>query len=780
MEAKTNYESCFEEIKAYCTKQLSRFVERGLTHAEKQCTELLISAEVDSDEKDTIDQARQYLFSQKQMLAKTYIEDFALALMGEKAVTEKTKADTLSLALVDDDTLDEMIVIGELSGKIQDYYDSHLKTLKRGLVRLSKKLDIKPEPEALTPKKLLQLLHEPLSASDLRLAGKKRIYKFFADAAQVELKILYDGVLALLQESEIITEQENPSSANFKIIYQYRQNQGISSPGATAQAGTAEQATAAPPLPGIPAIPAGEVPTLRVPGVPDANEIPTLRGEPGVPVAPTGASQPLAPASLSPVSARAIDPSLFRSSTSSQAVYGFLNRTAPVQTDTGGKPLPTVDSTEILKVLSSLQNLNTLELSQLALKDSASIGQKVNEAIAAKTSEWAKQLSGPEANVIELVNSMFVAIFEDPELIDPVKVQIGRLQIPYIKVALLDVTLLDKEAHPARLLLNELSLQGVRINATNDPLMALVTSIIRNILDNFETDLSVFSSNLEQLREATKTREAAASEAEEGTRQKAESQAKLLHVKKHIISRLRQYLKGKTLPKELHGLLLKGFAPLLLKIYRKEGEQSEDWKNTLFLLRQVVESVQPRDSAFQLGAVLEHSSVIIRDAQSAIQLLPKKLADSSLVNGLKEIYENLAIKHQSLKSVQDEEPAENRIDPLALDPDDKPEPDPALLNQPTPEELLAQLPEQIRAGTWCEVYLGRDEEPRRLKVSSILHDTAQLVFVDSTGAKSEIKDIRDFLDELDCERSRVLPNEQLFDKALTAVINNMNLMRAVS
>ena len=73
--------------------------------------------------------------------------------------------------------------------------------------------------------------------------------------------------------------------------------------------------------------------------------------------------------------------------------------------------------------------------------------------------------------------------------------------------------------------------------------------------------------------------------------------------------------------------------------------------------------------------------------------------------------------------------------------------------------------------------MGRNEEPARLKVSTILSDTAQIIFVDTTGVKSVVEDAYGFLDELDCERSSMLPNEQLFDKALSAVISNMNLMR---
>ncbi len=776
MTAKEENQSCFEEIKAYSSEQLTQLAERGFSHAEKQCSELLSSGEVESEEKDTIEGTQKYLFSEKTALIQRFTEQFNLALLGEGDLSEAKKADTLSLALVDDDTLDEMIIIGELSGKIQDHYDGHLKALKRGLVRLSKKLDFEPEPEAYAPKKLLQLLHEPLGQSELSLESKKLIYKPFADAAQVELKSVYDGILALLQESAVITEQENPASANYKIIYQYRQSQG----GAGASA-----ATSSPPPPTSDDQHSGGFADAPMQAMnPDGMGAMPPAGAPAVPTAGDhvphyGPMPQVAPANLSPVAASALNPSLFQSSDSSQAVYGFLNRQAAPQTDTSGAPLPTVNSTELLKVLSSLQNLNTLELAKSGLQDSASIGQQVNEAIASKTSEWSKQLSAPEANVIELVNNMFITVFEDQNLIDPVKVQIGRLQIPYIKVALLDVTLLDQEAHPARLLLNELAALGVRVNTSDEPLMDLISSTVTNVLNNFEADLNVFPDNLVQLRNASKSQEEEATEAEEGTRKKAESQAKLLHIKKHIVAKLRQHLKGKVLPREVHGLLLRGFAPLLLKIYRQSGENSEDWKNTLFLLRQIIESVQPRESAYQLNAVLEHSSIIINDAQSAIKLLPKHLVDDTLLNGLKKIYEDLAVKRDTLKDIEVEEPEEIRIDPLDLDPEEEPEPDPASLNKPTPEELLAQLPEQVRAGVWCEVYMGRNEEPRRLKVSTILESSAQIVFVDNTGVESVIKDMQDFIDELDCERSKVLPSEHLFDKALTAVINNMNLMRAV-
>jgi hypothetical protein len=151
-----------------------------------------------------------------------------------------------------------------------------------------------------------------------------------------------------------------------------------------------------------------------------------------------------------------------------------------------------------------------------------------------------------------------------------------------------------------------------------------------------------------------------------------------------------------------------------------------------------------------------------------------------LLDGLKKVYQRQAKDFDQLKKKYAQEGITEtdaqKIDPLAQPLDTLEEP-PELANQPTPEELLERLPVDVQPGTWCEVYMGRDQAPQRLKVSSILKDTAQIVFVDGSGKQAEIKDVREFIDELDCERSTIIQDENLFDKALTAVLSNMQMMR---
>ncbi|HEX5057121.1 MAG TPA: DUF1631 family protein [Gammaproteobacteria bacterium] len=781
MQDKNKSQSAFDEIKDYSTTQLSTLLGHALAHIDKFCNERLTDFAAKTEDKETAEQVRGFLITSGKKLSSVFIQEFSKKLAGEKT-GEKKKDDGLSLSLVDDDILEEMLLVGSLSGKIQDHYELYLKAIKRGLVRLSKQMGFEVEPEALAPKDLAMILHHFFETTEFILPGKKLIYSKFAEILHIELEGLYDGVLALMQDHQIITESENPASEKFKVIYEYRQqHQG-------GGGGVAGAPAAADPTGGMGAsAPTGGMPAASVP---PAAPAPTG----GMPAGamPGGAMPgyaPLPPASLMPVAATALNANLFSDSAQSQALYNMLSGApvaAPAQMNlaaAGGKPMPAMDSGALLKLLSNLQNLNTLELAESALGNATAISDQINKTVYGKARELSKQLSGPESNVIELINQMFVTILEDPELPDIVKVQIGRLQIPYIKVALLDVTLLKEQAHPARLLLNEVAIQGRRINSREDQIFELIAAITQNILEQFETNLNVFADNLEVLREQTQNTLQLAAEAEEETREKAVTQAELLHIKKRVISRLRQFLQGKKLPKELHAITLKGFAPLFLKIYRREGEDSPAWEKATSLFRRIVESVQPRDSLHQAGAILKHNGEILAQTQTMLESAVQKAGVQDLLDGLKKVYQRQAKDFDQLKKKYAQEGITEtdaeKIDPLAQPLETLEEP-PELANQPTPEELLQRLPVDVQPGTWCEVYMGRDQAPQRLKVSSVLKDTAQIVFVDGSGKQAEIKDVREFIDELDCERSTIIHDENLFDKALTAVLSNMKLMRGAS
>src|SRR5690606_5883111 len=71
------------------------------------------------------------------------------------------------------------------------------------------------------------------------------------------------------------------------------------------------------------------------------------------------------------------------------------------------------------------------------------------------------RLNQMDEDVINLVSMLFEFILNDNQLPASMKALIARLQIPMLKVAILDKSFFGKEGHPARRLLNEIATAAI-------------------------------------------------------------------------------------------------------------------------------------------------------------------------------------------------------------------------------------------------------------------------------------------------------------------------------
>ncbi len=107
-----------------------------------------------------------------------------------------------------------------------------------------------------------------------------------------------------------------------------------------------------------------------------------------------------------------------------------------------------------------------------------------------------------ELLTIDVVAVLFEFILEDPQIPAEVRLQIGRLQVPFLKAAVLDKSLLQDETHPARQLLNRLGSATVGIDpetAHGQGLIAEIKRLTVNVLEQFDDDAIVFANALEEI-----------------------------------------------------------------------------------------------------------------------------------------------------------------------------------------------------------------------------------------------------------------------------------------
>lgn len=143
------------------------------------------------------------------------------------------------------------------------------------------------------------------------------------------------------------------------------------------------------------------------------------------------------------------------------------------------------------------------------LQQSAVAEQPAEDGIAPETNQLFKlgeQLSTEEASqkeriAIDVVGMLFEFILEDEQIPSAMRLQIGRLQIPFLKAAMLQPALLQSADHPARKLLNKLGSAAIGVapdSAIGKNLGEEIARIVKRVLQEFEQDAALFSDCLGQ------------------------------------------------------------------------------------------------------------------------------------------------------------------------------------------------------------------------------------------------------------------------------------------
>jgi len=124
-------------------------------------------------------------------------------------------------------------------------------------------------------------------------------------------------------------------------------------------------------------------------------------------------------------------------------------------------------------------------------------GALVNVLRDLKAAPQGASLGTVDAMTIDIVAMLFDYVFEDDHIPSSVKALLGRLQIPTLKVALLDKSFFSSKSHPARRLIDllaEISIGLDDTDARGGATLALVENVVDHILENFDTDLKLFES----------------------------------------------------------------------------------------------------------------------------------------------------------------------------------------------------------------------------------------------------------------------------------------------
>jgi len=405
-----------------------------------------------------------------------------------------------------------------------------------------------------------------------------------------------------------------------------------------------------------------------------------------------------------------------------------------------------------------------------------------------------KQIAQADVDSIDIVSRLFDFILDDPTLSDCLKVQIVRLQIPVLKVAILDNAFFSKKSHPARQLLNELAYAGSGLDEANpeeDATLKMVSYVVDRILAEFEDNTSIFEILLSEFTSFM--------ENEKETNKLTEDM--LESAKNAAVREIQLKIKNHNIPPLINTIFLDAWKDVLVHIYLRDGVKSNSWETALQVADDLIWSVEPKLIVSERNRLIKVIPSILnglRDGFTLINFDMKKSEDlfdqleelhlASLRGGIPEtIIEQKPQSPQKTNTLIHYEDSDIMTeDDFGIDLSNFPE-NPSTINDqfdPYSADIITSSEEndevffslhaesinEMALGTWVEFIDPETNNHTRGKLAWKCDFTKEFTFVDRKYKVVADLTFRQLIEKFELDHAAIVEDIPLFDRALDSVI----------
>lgn len=410
------------------------------------------------------------------------------------------------------------------------------------------------------------------------------------------------------------------------------------------------------------------------------------------------------------------------------------------------------------------------------------------------------RMASADEDTIDLVGMLFEFILQDRNLPTQIQALLARLQIPYLKCAILDKALFAKKEHPARQLLDELAQAGLAWSDESDKdgrFFEKFKSVVETLLKEFDDDVLIFERQLKDFREFMASTKKRAEVAELRAAEAARGRERLQGARKTAAREILSRIDGKKMPEVIRHILTRPWANVLVLTILRQGEGSHPWKTSLRVADELVWAAQNKDTdadRARLRALVPELEKALRQGLAMVayhdndvrQLLSDlgTFYERQLDPNAPEIIETPPVASEADASgdglvveVQQAETApsqsgggeENFVDVIAR------QPEPTAAESDAEAEIQDQHYEVARAmkvGTWIE-FKHIEGRAERAKLSWISPISSKYLFVNRKGLKVADKTVWALATEMRHGRALLLEDVPLFDRALDAIVERL-------
>ena len=388
-----------------------------------------------------------------------------------------------------------------------------------------------------------------------------------------------------------------------------------------------------------------------------------------------------------------------------------------------------------------------------------------------------KAASPLDAVLVDAVAMLFDVVFDEASIPDRLKAQIGRLQIPVLKAAMLDRNFFLHSNHPVRRMLDAIATLAVHLpdNETGNARLDAISEVVSRVLDSFEQDIAVFESAAAELETMGAALEETLEETVDVSLQpdiaqiRQSERAELAPVIVHDF--INRALKDQSVGDIVREFLRRDWAQLLSQDYVNEGEQGAHFNSHVETMRELIWSVQPKvdmDARLMLVRILPGLLKRLREGTVEIEL-PQKLADRFFAN-LVILHANAVRPNAQPVPLPDITPEE--IDdlmsapvepPAAAAPEAKPAP-------PEVDDEFTQLARGLGKGAWVEFHYD-DGTFRWARLGWVSNIKNTYLFSDQDGMNSFSISLQRLADKLRSGEAVLVERKSITESAFGKLMN---------
>ncbi|TNY29569.1 hypothetical protein BV505_04390 [Thermomonas haemolytica] len=444
------------------------------------------------------------------------------------------------LSLLSEQALEEQLAIEQLAASVLRVHASAYEVAAKRLAVVAGRSEIPNRENPLGPAFLAEALGNAMGQLEMDDALRIVVFKYFERELAAALGEVYERCNALMVTAGVLPELR-----------------------ATSRAQAPQPARARPATPEPAAAPAAHA-----------------AGMPGM----AGSTAEVAPAMQISPADQALFASMLGQLQMWRAAVGMAGQGASAAP--AGPVLPTQD---LMSILSLMQHDSSAAFMPSASGDQVSLAAQLRQQMAQSARKLGVtgdnlNLDGLDGDAVDLVALLFDVLLDGPQYDNRIRQKIGRMLVPYVKVAVKDRRMFLYKEHPARRLLNTVAeaCEGNRGEAPQErELLNHVDHTIDRLVAEFNEDVAIFETLEQELRAYMAQHRKRFELAEKRSAEAQRGRERLEQARASVQADLEWHRGNRALPPVLDDFISKHAAHHLVQMALRDGKGSPRYDSAM-------------------------------------------------------------------------------------------------------------------------------------------------------------------------------------------------------